>query len=160
MTSLTPYTGNTVDRLFKDLKSLSNFNFWDSMPRDFITNQKGTTLKITGDLPKIDIIERNDEIKVIFNLHGYDKDKLKLTVNEQEHKLTLNTGKLTPYDEDIGEDHYVINEIKQSTCQREIVFPDQLDLTSIKSKYKDGYLVCTIPYGNVVKENDREIKIK
>ena len=159
MTSLIPFQNKTIDRFFNDLNSLSNFNFFDSFPRDYQTNRK-TSLRITGTLPRLDIIEKDDGIKVIFSLHGYDKDKLKLTANEEEYKLTLSTGKLIPYDKDImdDEDRFVINEIKQSTCQREIEFPDQLDLKSIQSEYKDGYLICSIPYKSI-QENEREIKI-
>lgn len=160
MTNLIPFSNKTVDRFFRDLNNLSNFNFFDRIPRDYVTSRK-TSLRITGELPRLDIIEKDEGIKVIFSLHGYDKDKLKLTVNEDEYKLTLNTGKLAPYGKDIidDDDRFVIHEIKQSTCQREIEFPDQLDLKAIKSEYKDGYLICSIPYKSM-QENEREIKIR
>lgn len=159
MTNLIPFSNKQFDRFFRDLDSLSNFNFFDTISRNYQTKRKNS-LRITGTLPKLDIIEKDDSVKIIFSLHGYDKDKLKLTVNEEESKLTLTTGKLAPYDSDLitENDRFVINEIKQSTCQREVEFPDQLDLKAVNSEYKDGYLICTIPYKSI-QENEREIKI-
>lgn len=159
LNSIIPFD-HDFGRIIRDFETLTSSDFWNTIPRT-LTNKK-TRLKITGTLPKLDIIDCDEEkyVKIIFDVHGYNKDDFKLTVDELENKLTFRTGKLNEYDEDDDkEKKYIIKEIKQSSAQRTIEFPDQLDLTTIESKYSDGYLTCTIPYKSMNKENERELKI-
>lgn len=167
-----------LNRLMNDLSSLHTTNFFDTFTQN-VTSRKNTYLKITGSIPKVDIIDQPDDnqLKIIFDVHGYDKDDLKLVTNAIDNKLILTTGKLNSYDEALkdskdskkskkGKDvvqeeqknNYIMREIKRSTNQRVIEFPDQLDLKTIKSEYVDGYLICTIKYLSE-KENETEITI-
>lgn len=90
--------------------------------------------------PLIDIIEADDEIKVIVELHGVDKESIKLSGTED--KLTISV--------DTTERKYF----------KEIELPTKVKIGKATSHYKNGVLDITIPKNKKKKTKRKSIKIE
>jgi HSP20 family protein len=86
-----------------------------------------------------DIIETDDNIKVIVELHGVEKDNIKLSGTED--KLTISV--------DIPEKYF-----------KEIELPAKVRIGKATSHYKNGVLDITIPKNKKKKTKRKSIKIE
>jgi len=146
------------DRFFKAVEGLTSKKGYEQLLSKRIgSTNKGSWIELAGTLPKVDVLKKDNMLKVVFPVHGYDKEDLKLTVNDVERTLSLSTGKLKSYKKEDDEE-FLVNEIKQSSVKRTLVVPDNVDLSRIDTKYKDGYLICTMPTDNTMK-NERLLSI-
>ncbi len=87
-----------------------------------------------------DIIETDDKIKVIVELHGVEKDNIKLSGTED--KLTISV--------DIPEQKFF----------KEIELPAKVKIGKATSQYKNGVLDITIPKNKKKKTKRKSIKIE
>jgi HSP20 family protein len=90
--------------------------------------------------PLTDILETDDNIKVIVELHGVEKENIKLSGTED--KLTISV--------DIPEPKYY----------KEIELPAKVKIGKATSHYKNGVLDITIPKHKKKKTKRKSIKIE
>lgn len=90
--------------------------------------------------PLTDIIEADDKVKVIVELHGVEKENIKLSGTED--KLTISV--------DIPERKYF----------KEIELPAKVKIQKATSHYKNGVLDITIPKNKKKKAKRKSIKIE
>lgn len=106
-------------------------------------------------LPKVDIIDHDNEIEVHAALPGVKKEDLDVTINNQTITIHTTT-KEEKKEEEKGK--YFRREITRGEFQRTLSLPDNVDGDNAKASFKDGILKVTIPKTEKSKRKSIEIK--
>jgi len=105
-------------------------------------------------IPKIDIIDRDEEIIVRAELPGIDKDNLDVSVSDNSITIKAETKQV----EKVEKGEYFRSEISRGSYARTIKLPHNIDTENPKAKFKDGVLELNLP--KIEKTNRRNIKIE
>ena len=140
--------------------SLLSFDEFDNFFDDFLSRRWPRLLDFNfpagfeRGLPKIDILDHENEIEVQAALPGIKKEDLDVTINNQT--LTLRTStKKEKKEEEKGK--YFRREISRGEFQRTVSLPDNVDDNNAKAVFKDGILTITIPKTEKSKRKNIEI---
>jgi len=106
-----------------------------------------------GRTPKVDVIERDEDILVRAELPGVDKKDLDISVTD--NTLTIKASTRTEEEKEEGEYHR--HEIVTGSFSRSILLPAEVDGDKAKASFKDGLLELTIP--RVAKAKRRKIEV-
>ena len=93
------------------------------------------------DIPKIDVIDKDQEILVKAELPGIDKDDLDISVSSNQ--LVIKAKTMHESKEEDGD--YVKREISRNEIYRSVLLPSDVDDSKVKSKFKNGVLSLTLP---------------
>lgn len=99
------------------------------------------TLPYENKLPRIDVIDRDEEIVVRAEVPGVDKKDLEITVSEDT--VTIN-GK-TSYEEKEEKGDYCRCEVSSGIFSRTVTLPGDVDADKAKTTFKDGMLELILP---------------
>jgi HSP20 family protein len=100
------------------------------------------TIEIEGTrLPKVDLIDRKNQILVRAELPGLDKKDVEVTLNDN---MLLIRGH-TKTEEEKEEGEYHRHEIQSSSFARTISVPNNIDASKIAASLKDGVLEVILP---------------
>jgi HSP20 family protein len=99
------------------------------------------TSLVEGKMPKLDIIERDNEVLVRAELAGVDKKDIDVSVTDRTVSIKGCTKKETR--EEKGD--YFRAEISQGSFSRTATLPCEVDGEQAKAKFSDGMLELTIP---------------
>jgi HSP20 family protein len=105
--------------------------------------------------PKIDMINKEDEIIISIDLPGVEKDNIELEIFEKY--LTL-SGKRSAEYEQKSED-YLLSEKSYGEFRRTVRFPSKVDIDKTETDYKDGVLKLVLPKIEPEKPKSRKIEI-
>jgi len=146
--ALSPF--EEMDRLFEDYFSrgwMRPFRWeWPSI---------GELAKpFEGKMPKVDVIERDDEVVVKAELPGVDKKDLDVSVTE--NSVTIKG--TTRHEEKEEKGDYYRCEISRGAYARTVALPSYVDADKAKANFKDGVLELKLP--KVEKSKRRSIEIK
>jgi HSP20 family protein len=146
--ALSPF--EEMDRLFEDYFSrgwMRPFRWeWPSL---------GEMAKpFEGKMPKVDVIERDDEVVVKAELPGIDKKDLDVSVTE--NSVTIKGS--TSHEEKEEKGDYYRCEISRGAYARTVALPSYVDADKAKASFKDGVLELKLP--KVEKSKRRSIEIK
>jgi HSP20 family protein len=146
--ALSPF--EEMDRLFEDYFSrgwMRPFRWeWPSL---------GEMAKpFEGKMPKVDVIERDDEVIVKAELPGVDKKDLDVSVTE--NSVTIKGTTSHEAKEEKGD--YYRCEISRGAYARTVALPSYVDADKAKASFKDGVLELKLP--KVEKSKRRSIEIK
>ena len=92
-------------------------------------------------LPKIDVIERDNEVVVRAEVPGVDKNDLDVSVSDN----TLTIKGSTRHEEKEEKGDYYRHEISTRAYNRMVALPTDVDGTKAKASFKDGVLELTLP---------------
>jgi len=106
-----------------------------------------------GRMPKIDVIDRDEEVVVRAEVPGVEKDDLDVSVSG--NTVTIKGETKREAKEEKG--NYYRCEISRGAFARTVVLPDYVDSDSAKAKFEDGVLELTLP--KVEKAKRRTIKV-
>ncbi len=106
-----------------------------------------------GRIPKVDVVERDEDILVKAELPGVDKKDLDVSVTDNTLTIKATTREETEKEE--GEYHR--HEIVSGSFARSILLPAEVDGDKAKATFKDGLLELTIP--KVAKAKRRKIEV-
>ena len=106
-----------------------------------------------GHMPKVDVIDRDDEVLVRAEVPGVEKDDLDVSVSDNSVTIKGNTR----HEEKEEKGDYFRCEISQGSFARTVALPDYVDTQAAKAGFKDGVLELTLP--KVEKAKRRSIKI-
>ena len=146
--ALSPF--EEMDRMFDDFFSrgwMRPFRWeWPSM---------GEMAKpFEGKMPKVDVIERDDEVVIKAELPGVDKKDLDVSVTE--NSVTIKG--TTSHEEKEEKGDYYRCEISRGAYARTVGLPAYVDADKAKASFKDGVLELKLP--KVEKSKRRSIEIK
>ena len=126
-----------MDRLFENYFTrgwLHPFRWtrpsWGDLPMPF-----------EGKLPRVDVVDREDEVIVKAEVPGVDKKDLDISVTEN----TVSIKGSTSHEEKEEQGDYYRCEISSGSFSRVVPLPADVDAEQAKSKFKDGVLELTLP---------------
>jgi len=105
-------------------------------------------------LPKVDILDHDNDIEVKAALPGVKKEDLDVSVTNQTITIRSCT-KEEKKEEEKGK--YFRREISRGEFQRTLSLPDNVDGDKAKASFKDGILTVTIPKTEKSKRKSIEI---
>ena len=113
-----------------------DFDLFDDMFRDPFFNEGESKLM------KTDIKEKKDKYLIDIDLPGYDKDNIKIEI--QDGYLTIHASVNKENDEE-EKGKYVRKERYAGECSRSFYIGDKIKEEDIKAKFKNGTLTLEIP---------------
>jgi HSP20 family protein len=126
-----------LDRWFDDMLSRRWLNPFDvKFPRLSTMN-----FPLGMDMPKVDIIEADNEVKIQAALPGVRKEDLDVTLTNQT--VTIKSSSKREEKEERGE--YYRREISRGEFQRTVSLPAQVDSDKVQASFKDGILEIVLP---------------
>jgi HSP20 family protein len=96
---------------------------------------------VEAKMPRLDIIERDDEVVVRAEVPGVDKKDLDISVTD--HTVTIKG--CTKEEQREEKDDYFRSEIYQGSFARTATLPCEVDGDKARAKFSDGMLELTIP---------------
>ena len=101
----------------------------------------GASLPFEGRIPKIDVVERDNEVVVRAEVPGVDKKDLDISVTD--HTVTIKGCTKEEHQEEKG--NYFRSEISQGSFSRTSALPCEVDGDKARASFSDGVLELTIP---------------
>lgn len=89
-----------------------------------------------GHMPKVDVIDRDDQLLVRAELPGVDKKDVDIALNDNAVQIKATTKK--EHREEKGDYHRC--EIRQGSFSRTVPLPAEVDTESAKASFNDGIL--------------------
>jgi HSP20 family protein len=142
---ISPY--EEMERLFDDFRSLG----W---LRPFRERVADLALPWEGKMPKLDIVDRDEEVLVRVEVPGVKKEDLEIVVTGNQFTVK---GK-TRHEEKEEKGDYYRCEVSQGSFTRSVTLPAEVDDSRAKAQLKDGMLEVTLP--KVEKAKKRSINIE
>ncbi len=94
----------------------------------------------------MDVLRRDDQIELYFDLPGIDPDSVDLTV--ERNQLTVKAERhLPPSDDDV----VLVRERRQGTFSRQLSLGETLDASNVEASYDNGVLTVRIPVAEAAK---------
>lgn len=138
---------------------LFSFDEFDRFFDDFLSRRWPRLIDLESSagfskgFPKVDMIDRENEIEVQAALPGVNKDDLDVSVNNRA--ITIRAS----YKEEKKEEgQYFHREISRGEFQRTLSLPDNIDDEHVSASFKDGILKVVIPKSEKGKRKSIEIK--
>ena len=104
-------------------------------------------------MPKIDVLDRDDDLLVRAEIPGVDKGDLDVSVSDTA--VTIKGESKREEKEEKGD--YYRCEISRGAFSRTVTLPEYIDSENVTAKFKDGLLELTLP--KIEKAKRRSIKI-
>lgn len=138
-----------MERMFEGMSSRG----W-MRPSDWFSPawaETGTRLETK--IPKVDVIDRDDEIFVKAEIPGVKKKDLEVTVSD--NAVTIKGSTKEEEKEERGD--YYRCEIQEGSFSRTVLLPSDVDGDKAKASFNDGILELTLP--KVARAKKRSIKL-
>jgi HSP20 family protein len=113
----------------------------------------GMTAPFEGKIPRVDVINRDNDILVRAELPGVDKKDIEITTTE--NTVTIKGSARREAKEEKGD--YYRCEIAQGAYARTVALPGDIDSTNARAIFKDGMLELILP--KVEKSKRRSIVV-
>jgi HSP20 family protein len=139
-----------MDRLFDSYFSRG----WLHPLRHEWPSWAGTEEPFGGKLPRVDVVDRDDEVIVKAELPGVDKKDLDISVTDN----TVSIKGSTSHEEKEEKGDYYRCEISRGSFSRVVTLPADVDAEKASSKFRDGVLELTLPKVKAAKR--RTIKVE
>lgn len=107
-----------------------------------------------GRVPRVDVIDREQELLVRAELPGVSKENLDVSLQDN----TLSIRATTQRDEEEEKGQFYRRELSRGEFQRTIRLPCQVEGDKAKASFKDGVLELTIP--KVAASKRKTIKVE
>ncbi len=107
------------------------------------------TMPFEGKMPRVDVVDRDDEIIVKAEVPGVDKKDLEISVTDN----TVSIKGSTSHEEKEEKGDYYHCEISRGSFSRVVPLPVEVDAEKTSSKFKDGVLELTLPKAKKTKRH-------
>jgi HSP20 family protein len=94
-----------------------------------------------GKMPRVDVVDRDDEVVVKAEVPGVDKKDLDISVTD--NSVTIKGS--TSHEEKEEKGDYYRCEMSRGSFSRMVSLPAEVDSAKARSKFKDGVLELTLP---------------
>lgn len=127
----------------------NDFDLWDDVFSDPFFNRKMEVKQM-----KTDIREKDNDYLVDIDLPGYDKQDIKIEVDNGY--LTVTAKKESSNDEKDDKGNYIRRERFSGECSRSFYVGEEIEAEDVKASFKNGILTLDIPK----KEEEKKIPEK
>ncbi|QBQ55589.1 Hsp20/alpha crystallin family protein [Nitrosococcus wardiae] len=107
-----------------------------------------------GRIPRVDVVDRDEEVVVRAELPGVEKKDLDISVTD--NTVTIKATTSTEEKEEKGD--YYRHEISRGSFARTVTLPSDVESEKGKASFKEGILELTLP--KVKKSKRRRIKVE
>ena len=115
----------------------SDFNLWDQMFSDpFFTEERENKFM------KTDIKEKKDKYIIDMDLPGYEKENIKIEIN---NGYLIVNAKTSHHEDEKEEGKYVKKERFVGECSRSFYVGEEIKENDIKASFKNGTLKIEVP---------------
>jgi len=144
---------------FEEMDRMFDRWFDYALPRGLLRSFRqlpswGELAPLEARMPKVDVVDRDDEVLVRAEIPGVEKDNLDVSISEN----TVTIKGETKHEEKEEKGEYYRCEISQGAFARTVTLPDYVDTEKSKAKFKDGVLELTLP--KIEKAKRHSIKIE
>lgn len=109
-------------------------------------------------MPKLDVIDKDDEVKICAELPGLaEKD---IDVRVTDGTLTLSGEKKEEHEEGDKEGERYVAERRYGSFSRTIAIPEGIDQDKIEAKFKNGVLTVHLPKKPEARKPTKKIEVK
>lgn len=115
-------------------------------------------LALTAALPSLDVIDKEDELKVVAELPGMAEGDIDIQVNEST--LTLSGEKKEEVEEGDKEGEYYTCERRFGSFRRTIRLPKGIDQEKVEATFKNGVLTVHLPKKPEAQHPSRKVEVK
>ena len=116
----------------------NDFDLWDDIFSDPFFNRKMEVKQM-----KTDIREKDNAYLVDIDLPGYDKQDIKIEV--ENGYLTVTAKKESSNDEKDDKGNYIRRERFSGECSRSFYVGEEIEAEDVKASFKNGILTLDIP---------------
>jgi HSP20 family protein len=134
---------------------LLDFDDWFNFGENFFKNFRKIRQKRHSTLPKINMRETETGYKLEIGIPGYDKDEVSLILRNNALEISGKTNNKKEVNDDGS---YVLRELSSRSFHRVIPFPEEINMDSYTTRYKDGIIYLTIDKANQQSVEGKEIK--
>ena len=106
-------------------------------------------------MPRVDIVEGKEDIKLTFELPGMKKEDIKVSIKDN----ILNVSGKREFKHEEKEENFVRSEISTGSFCRTFTLPETVNSDKISADYKDGMLIVKLAKLEEVKPKEIEVKI-
>ena len=122
----------------------NNYDLWDEMFKDpFFTGESNKIMKT-------DIKEKKDKYVIEMDLPGYEKDNIKIEI--EDGYLSIHATANSSKDESDDEGEFVRKERYFGECSRSFYIGDDITEEDIRASFKNGTLKIEVPKKEAKKE--------
>ncbi len=126
--------------------------FGDRLPRMFDSPLYPSLT--SSALPKVDVVDREDEVVVRAELPGFSKKEIDVALNDSV--VTIKAAHETESKD--KEEDYFRREISRSYVSRTVALPAEVNGEKARAKFKDGILELCVP--KVAKSKRQKVEIE
>ena len=112
------------------------------------------TMPFEGKMPRVDVVDRDDEIIIKAEVPGVDKKDLDISVTDN----TVSIKGSTSHEEKEEKGNYYHCEISRGSFSRVVPLPAEVDADKASSKFKDGVLELTLPKAKKTKRHTVKVE--
>lgn len=141
--TLNPY--EEMERLFDQYFS----NGWLHPLHWLQSSRDDPALPFAGKMPRVDVIDREDEIVLKGELPGVDKKDLEVSVSENSVSIKGSTS----HEEKEEKGDYYRCEMSSGSFSRLVPLPANVEADKASTKFKDGILELTLPKAKQAKRH-------
>lgn len=94
-----------------------------------------------GRIPKVDVINRDDEVLIKAELPGVKKDDIEVSMTD--NMITIKGSTRKEQEEEKGD--YFFSEISEGSFSRSIALPAEVNIDKSEAKFKNGMLELKLP---------------
>lgn len=141
---------------FEEMERMMEGFFPRSWMRPFMWDRplmSELAMPFEGRMPRVDVIDRDDEVLIRAEVPGVDKKDLEISVSE--NTVTINGKTNHEVKEEKG--NYYRCEVTHGAFSRMVSLPSEVDADKAKTSFKDGMLELTLP--KVTKSKRHTIKL-
>ncbi|MCK5481531.1 MAG: Hsp20/alpha crystallin family protein [Gammaproteobacteria bacterium] len=121
--------------------------------RDWPTQELESMAPFEGRTPRVDMIDRDNEIVIKAELPGVKRDDVEVTLSENTVTIRAHTLR----EEKEEKEEYYRREMSRGDFQRTLTLPSGVDDAKAKASFADGVLELTIP--KMEKTSKRKVKV-
>jgi len=147
-------------RMFTPFEEINHF-FGQLKSRDWMRSfhwpdavQSHIPMFAEGKLPKVDIINNDNDVLIRAELPGVDEKDLDISMTDNSVTIKANTS----YENKEEKANYYRSEIEHGQYCRTLTLPADVDIEQAKSSFKNGVLELTVP--KIERSQRRTIKVE
>ena len=127
----------------------------DSFFNDFLNRPSLYVERDSDFVPRVNIIDGEEHVKMQFEVPGMDKKNFKISVKNR----VLSVSGERRYENEEKNENYVRTEIRTGSFCRSFTLPETIDSDKIKADYKDGILELSLAKREEAKPKEIEVKV-
>ncbi|UCE25668.1 MAG: Hsp20/alpha crystallin family protein [Candidatus Zixiibacteriota bacterium] len=127
----------------------------DSFFNDFFGSPRFYVERDSDFVPRVDIVDSEENVTMRFEVPGMDKDNFKISVKD---KVLSVSGERKSETEEKGK-NFIRTEIRSGSFCRSFTLPETIDSEKVKADYKNGILELTLAKREEAKPKEIEVKV-